>query len=128
MNDSNRFSLRKRLKSFVFAFNGIKNLVYKEHNARIHFLALFCAVGLGIFFNIELTEWIAIIIVSGMVILSELFNTAIEQLADFVEPEWNSKIGLIKDLSAGAVLVSVIISLVVGGLIFIPKIIGIIMS
>ena len=117
------FSLRKRLKSFHFAFNGIKNLIKNEHNARIHIVALICVIGFGIFFRIELTEWIAIIVVAGLVILTELFNTAVERLADFVEPERNVKIGLIKDYCAGAVLISAIISLIVGGLIFIPKII-----
>ncbi len=126
MNNTERFSLRKRLKSFSFAFNGIRNLIIKEHNSRIHFIALVFVIGLGIFFEIELTEWIAITIVSGLVILTELFNTAVERLADFVEPEWNEKIGLIKDYCAGAVLISAIISLIVGGLIFTPKIIEII--
>ena len=126
MNNSDRFSVKKRLKSFSFAFNGIKYLIIKEHNARIHIVALICVIGFGIFFNIKLTEWIAITIVVGLVILSELFNTTVERLADFVEPEWNIKIGLIKDYCAGAVLVSAIISLIVGGLIFIPRIINLI--
>lgn len=116
------FSLRKRLKSFNYAFNGIGNLIKREHNARIHIFALICVIGLGIFFRIGLTEWIAITIVAGLVILTELFNTAVERLADFVEPEWNDKIGLIKDYCAGAVLISATISVIVGGLIFIPKI------
>lgn len=79
------------------------------------------AIGFGILFKISLNEWIAITIVSGLVILTELINTAIEQLADFVEPERNEKIGLIKDYCAGAVLISAIIALIVGALIFTPK-------
>lgn len=122
MNKTERFSFRKRLKSFSFAFNGIRKLIINEHNARIHFCALGFVIGFGIFFQLELNEWIAITIVSGLVILSELFNTAIERFADFVEPEWNAKIGLIKDYCAGAVLLSAIIALIVGGLIFIPKV------
>ncbi len=59
-------------------------------------------------------------------ILTELFNTAIERLTDFVEPKWNEKIGVIKDYCAGAVLISATVSLIVGGLIFIPKIIEIV--
>ncbi|MEZ4912909.1 MAG: diacylglycerol kinase family protein [Chitinophagales bacterium] len=109
------------MKSFRFAFNGICNLIKKEHNARIHFVALMGAIGFGILFKISLNEWIAITIVSGLVILTELINTAIEQLADFVEPERNEKIGLIKDYCAGAVLISAIIALIVGALIFTPK-------
>ena len=126
MNTSDKFSLRKRLKSFLFAFNGLKNLIYNEHNARIHFIALFCVVGLGIFFEITLIEWIAVTIISGLVILAELFNTAIERLADFIEPQWNNKIGIIKDYCAAAVLIAATISLIVGGLIFIPRILAMI--
>ncbi len=126
MNKIESFSLRKRLKSFIYAFNGIRNLIKREHNARIHIFALICVTGLGIFFRIGLTEWIAITIVAGLVILTELFNTAIERLTDFVEPKWNEKIGVIKDYCAGAVLISATVSLIVGGLIFIPKIIEIV--
>tara|TARA_Y100000385_G_C12732531_1_gene483349 strand:+ start:243 stop:647 length:405 start_codon:yes stop_codon:yes gene_type:complete len=124
--ESNRFLLRKRVMSFRFAFNGIKNLIKYEHNARIHLAALLCVIGLGIVLEIELTEWIAISIVSGLVILTELLNTAVEKLADFVESEWNESIGIIKDYCAGAVLISAVISIIVGGLIFMPKIMAVI--
>jgi len=123
-----RFLFRNRLKSFRFAFNGIKNLIKNEHNARIHIVALICVIGLGIFFKIELTEWIAITIVSGLVIIIELFNTAVERLADFVESDLNDKIEIIKDYCAGAVLISSLTSIIVGGLIFIPKIIEMIIN
>lgn len=115
--------MRSRVQSFSYAFKGITNLLKSEPNARIHFVAAICAVILGILFKISTFEWVSVVIVIGLVFLSELLNTAIEKLADMVDPEWNIKIGQIKDLSAGAVLVSAIISLIVGGLIFIPKVI-----
>ena len=115
------FSIKKRLRSFRFAIIGIKNLIINEHNARIHLTALLVVIGLGLFFKLELMEWVAITIVSGIVILTELINTAIENLADIVEPNWNEKISKIKDYSAGAVLVAAIVSVIVGGVIFIPK-------
>ena len=118
------FSINKRLQSFRFAIKGIKNLIINEHNARIHLTALLVVIGLGLFFKLELMEWVAITIVSGIVILTELINTAIENLADIVEPKWNEKIGKIKDYSAGAVLVAAIISVIVGGVIFTPKFIA----
>ena len=123
LKESDRFSLRKRLNSFRFALKGLKNLIKSEHNARIHFVALISVIGLGIIFKINVSEWIAITIVSGLVILTELLNTAVERLADFVESEWNDSIGIIKDYCAGAVLIAALISVFVGGLIFIPKII-----
>ncbi len=109
--------------SFRFAFNGIKNLIKYEHNARIHLVSLICVIVFGIILKLDLAEWIAISIVSGLVILTELLNTAIEKLADFVESDWHEKIGIIKDYCAGAVLISAVISTIVGGLIFMPKII-----
>lgn len=123
MKESNKFSIRKRVKSFSFAFKGLKNLLKFEHNARIHLAAAIFVILLGIVFKVDTTEWISLTIVIGLVILSELFNTAIEKLADFVEPELNNKIGQIKDYAAAGVLISVIVSLIVGGLIFIPRII-----
>ncbi len=122
MNDLEKFSIRERFKSFSFAFNGLKNLIKSEHNARIHLIAMIFVIVFGILLKIDLAEWISITIVVGLVFLSELFNTAIENLSDIVEPEWNIKIGQIKDYSAGAVLISATISILVGGLIFIPKI------
>ena len=121
MPKKENFSIKKRLQSFRFAIKGIKNLIINEHNARIHLTALLVVIGLGLFFKLELMEWVAITIVSGIVILTELINTAIENLADIVEPKWNEKIGKIKDYSAGAVLVAAIVSIIVGSVIFIPK-------
>lgn len=123
MKKSGNFSLRKRLMSFRFAFNGITNLIKKEHNARIHIIALICVIGLGLLFKIGVNDWIAITIVSGLVILTELLNTAVERLADFIESDWDDRIGIIKDYCAGAVLISAVISVIVGALIFIPKLI-----
>ena len=121
MPKKENFSIKKRLQSFRFAIKGVKNLIINEHNARIHLTALLVIICLGLFFKLELMEWVAITIVSGIVILTELINTAIENLADIVEPKWNEKIGKIKDYSAGAVLVAAIVSVIVGGIIFIPK-------
>ena len=126
MPKKENFSIKKRLQSFRFAIKGIKNLIINEHNARIHLTALLVVIGLGLFLKLELMEWVAITIVSGIVILTELINTAIENLADIVEPKWNEKIGKIKDYSAGAVLVAAIVSVIVGGIIFIPKFIALI--
>jgi diacylglycerol kinase (ATP) len=122
MDTSNRFSLKKRMKSFVFAFNGLRSLFKREHNASIHLVSMLIAVVLGFYLHIELFEWLAISIVIALVFMAELFNTAIERLADFVEPAWNNKIGLIKDYCAAAVLTTAFVSLIVGGIIFIPKI------
>ena len=123
MKESARFSISKRFKSFSFAFNGLLNLIKNEHNARIHMAAAICVVILGILLHISRTEWILLTIAVGLVFISELFNTALEKLSDIVDPEWNINIRQIKDYSAGAVLISAVIALITGGLIFIPRII-----
>jgi diacylglycerol kinase len=124
--NSDRFSLKSRLYSFKFAFNGLWSLLKNEHNSRIHFLAAVVAITLGIIFNIDHYEWSLLIIVIGIVFLTELLNTALETLADFVNPECNEQIKKVKDYAAAAVLISAIISVAVGGLIFIPKILNLI--
>lgn len=110
--------------SFKFAFQGLLSLVKNEHNARIHLLATILAIVLGIVMKISVTEWALLTIVIGLVFISELFNTAIEKLADFVHPEWNDQIKKVKDYAAAAVFISAIIALVAGGLIFIPRILA----
>lgn len=120
---NNGFTFRKRLKSFVYAFRGIRLLIGREPNARIHCFAAICALVLGFALHISSTEWIAITIVIGLVFAFEAINSSIEALADLVSPEYNEAIKHTKDLAAGAVLLSALSALVVGLLIFIPKLI-----
>ena len=122
--NTNKFSIKSRLNSFKFAFQGLLSLVKNEHNARIHLFATILAIVLGIVMKISVTEWALLTIVIGLVFISELFNTAIEKLADFVHPEWNDQIKKVKDYAAAAVFISAIIALVAGGLIFIPRILA----
>jgi diacylglycerol kinase len=116
------FSIAKRLKSFVYAFNGFKVLIKEEHNARIHLVATFLTIGLGAWLEISLSEWIAIIFAIGFVFAMEIVNSAIENLADFVTTEKHETIKKVKDLAASAVLISSICALIIGLIIFIPKI------
>ncbi|TAL63554.1 MAG: diacylglycerol kinase family protein [Bacteroidetes bacterium] len=120
--DSGKFSFKARLESFRFAFRGLWLLLKNEHNSRIHLLAMIIAAGLGIFLKISPSEWSLLIIVIGIVFLTELLNSSLETLSDFVNPERNDQIRKAKDYAAAAVLISAIIALVTGGLIFIPKI------
>jgi len=118
------FSFRKRLQSFGYAFNGIRLLTKGEHNAWIHCFVTICVIIAGIFFKLSGTEWIAIVIVIGMVLAAEAINSAIEVLSDYVSPNYNQAIKRVKDLSAGAVLLTAIAAAITGLIIFIPKLIG----
>lgn len=118
---NNGFTLRKRLRSFRFAFNGIRLLVTCEHNAWIHCFIAACVIITGCIVKLSATEWIAITMAIGMVLAAEAFNSAIEALADAVSPDYNEAIKRTKDLAAGAVLLLAIASAVIGLIIFIPK-------
>ena len=113
------FTFRKRARSFKFAFNGIKLLITKEHNAWIHCFAAVCVLIAGMVFGLSRMEWIAVTIVIGAVLAAEAVNSSIEALADLVSPEYNEAI---KRTAAGAVLLMAIAAAIVGFVIFIPKI------
>lgn len=116
------FTLRKRLKSFKFAFNGIRLLITREHNAWIHCFAAICVIIAGFAFDISTTEWIAVTFAIGTVLAAEAVNSSIEAIADLVSPEYNEAIKRTKDLAAGAVLIFAISAAIVGLIIFVPKI------
>lgn len=119
----NRFSVSNRLKSYKYAFNGLRVLFKEEHNSRIHFLATAIVIAASIYFSLNTLEWVAIIFSIGLVIAVEIINTAMENMANFLTTEKNEKIKRIKDLSAAAVLISVATAVSIGLIIFLPKIV-----
>ena len=115
------FNLKDRIKSFGFAINGLKLLLKNEHNARVHLVASIGVI-IGCFvFTLSTIEICLVLFSIGLVFIIELLNTAIENISNFVEPEWNKKIGEIKDYSAAAVLIAALVSCLIGLVIFIPK-------
>ena len=112
----------KTLSSFKFAFNGIYRLAKSERNFKIHLTASLLVTLAGIYFKISTTEWLAQCIIIGMVLSLEALNTAIEHLANYVQPKKDEKIALIKDIAAGGVLIVAIIAIIIANLIYIPKI------
>ena len=113
---SKPFSIAERLKSFVYAFKGIKYSVLTQHNFQIHIALAIIAVLLGFLLKITVLEWVSIIIVIGMVLAAEIFNTSIEELVNLVSPERNKKAGITKDLAAGAVLILSITAFITGNI------------
>lgn len=123
MKSSNPFSISQRFKSFKYAFAGLKTLFLEEHNARIHLVSMVIAIVLGFVFKISLNEWISLIVVMGLVFICELINTSLEAMADFASTEKHPQIKKVKDLAAASVLISAVVALLVGIIIFYPKII-----
>ena len=115
------FTLRKRLRSFRFAFNGIRLLVTREHNAWIHCFITVCVLITGGIVGLSGMEWIVIALTIGIVLAAEAINSSIEALADFVSLDYHEAIKRTKDLAAGAVLILAIAAACVGLIIFIPK-------
>ena len=124
MKTNQPFSILKRLKCFTFAFNGLKILVQEEHNSWIHIAITICVVLAGFLLQISLIEWVAVVLCAGLVFALELVNSAIENMADFVSPQKDKIIGKVKDLSAAAVLIAAICSVIVGLIVFLPKIVA----
>jgi len=120
--NNEKFSFRKRWKSFGYAFNGLKILFAEEHNSRIHLVAAVLAIALGWTLRLSLIEWVAISLVIGAVFAAELFNSAIENLADHLAPQKHEKIKKVKDMAAAAVLVCAITGVAVACFVFLPKI------
>lgn len=116
-----KFSVLNRIRSFIPAFNGLKILIKEEHNSRIHLLAALLVIIASIIFKLSAIEWVAVIFATGFVFVSEIFNSAIENITDFISPLKNETIKKIKDLAAAGVLISSFTSLVIGSIIFLPK-------
>ncbi len=126
LSEKKRFSLVARAKSFANALRGIVVFLKTTHNAWIHLFVMFLAICLGIFLGISPIEWMFIVFASGFVVVTEAINTAIEIDIDLTSPNYHPYARDTKDVAAGAVLISVLSALVIGGIIFLPKIIPLI--
>ncbi len=111
------------ISSFGYASRGILKLFRTERNASIHLAATILVIILGIYLEVNITEWCLLVLSVGMVFGAEGLNTAIEQIVDLVSPEIHDKAGMAKDIAAGGVLLSAICAAIVGALIFVPKIV-----
>ena len=115
--------MKKRIQSFKYAGKGVL-CVSRETNFRIHLAAAAAATALGFCLGISAGEWIAVLLCFAAVMSAEAFNSAIEELVDFVSPGRHEKAGRIKDIAAGAVLITAILAAVIGCIVFLPKIIA----
>ena len=115
--------MNKFLNGFYFAWKGISYSFSTQPNFRIHCLIALFVINSGFYFALNTVEWLWIIAATAVVFIAELFNSALETLVNLVSPEFNPKAGHVKDISAAAVLIAAIMALIIGVLIFLPKII-----
>lgn len=123
-----KFSLRKRARSFGYAFAGIQTLLRDEHNSRIHVFAMACVVVAGFLLDISAMEWCVVALCCGGVLMAEAMNSAVEALADLVSPDFHPLVKKAKDVGAAGVLMMAIAAATAGLIIFLPKLTGVIAS
>lgn len=115
--------MSRLIKSFEYAWQGIRSVFSTEANMKIHAGVAVLVIVAGFLLKISPLEWIAALFCMGLVFCAEMFNTAIELLVDKVSPQKDPVAGKVKDIAAGAVLIAACISVVVGVIIFLPKLI-----
>jgi len=117
-------SFIKLLRSFGFAFKGIGYAIATQLNFRVHLVAALIALFMGFWLKISWEEWRWVMLCITLVLVVELLNTAIETLTDLISPGYNEKAGHVKDVAAGAVVITALFALTTGVIIFLPKLIN----
>ena len=120
MNSERNFFLN-RIKSVKYAAKGFWILITSEKSIIAQVIIGIVMTIIGFLMNISATEWLFQITAIAIVLVAESLNTAIEKMADFIHPDYNTKIGFIKDISAGAAFFAAIFAVIIGLIIYIPK-------
>lgn len=115
--------MKRFLKGFYYAFNGLSYTFRTQLNFRVQCLTAVLILGLCLYLDISAMEWLWIIAAMCLVFMAELGNTAIEILVDLISPEYKPKAGIIKDTSAAVVLIAAVLALLTGIIILLPKLI-----
>jgi len=110
-----------RLKSIGFALQGAIKLITTEHSVMVQSSIAVLLIIAGFYFEISREEWMFQTLSIGLVLSVESLNTAVEKIADYIHPEFNQRIGFIKDIAAGAVFFAAMVAIIIGCLIYIPK-------
>ncbi|MGG6230430.1 diacylglycerol kinase family protein [Tenacibaculum sp. SDUM215027] len=125
MKNPNDGFLKGRIRSIKFALKGMWLLITTEDSIKAQLFFGLIATLLGFYFKISTTEWMIQTLIIGLILVAEALNTAIEKVADFIHPDYHKRIGFIKDIAAGAPAFAAVISLIIAGIIYLPKIIAI---
>lgn len=122
-NHDRKWTLRNRLRSFSFAFAGLTFLLKTQHNSWIHLAVTGVVLAAGALLQISSIEWCVVALAAASVWITETLNSAIEVLTDLVSPEFHPIAGQVKDLAAAAVLIAAVGSVIVGVIVFLPRLI-----
>ena len=121
MNNQENGFVIGRIKSLKFAIKGFWLLMTTEHSIMVQMAIGVLMSLVGWWLDISATEWILQVLAIGLVLVAESLNTAVEKICDFIHPDYNERIGFIKDISAGAVTFSAITAIIIGLIIYLPK-------
>lgn len=110
--------MRKFLNAFVFAAQGIYAAIRTQRNLRIHFVVAVTVTAFSFFYSLSKAEYVLLILTFGSVIVSEMFNTAVEAVVDICSPQYSKIAKFAKDTAAGAVFVSAVLAVVIGFILF----------
>jgi len=121
-----KYRNKNLFRSFKYAFSGYLSAYKEEQNMRIHTFMAFAVLIMGLILKVSATEWLFLVLMIGLVITAEIVNTVIENLVDLVIKEQNNRVKIIKDCSAACVMIISMTALIIGLIIFVPKIIELI--
>jgi diacylglycerol kinase (ATP) len=124
MTDRNRLTFDGRIRSIAFALRGVRIMLASQHNAWIHAAATIVVGLAGAVLGLSWAEWCWIVLAVVAVWTAEALNTAFEFLTDVASPSFHPIAGKAKDVAAGAVLLAAIGAVIIGGLVFGPKILA----
>lgn len=109
---------------FGYAWNGLMELWRTETNFKIHCAACIVVIIISFLLRLSAVEWTIVFIAIGIVFITEIFNTTVERMIDYIKPNIHPLAGVIKDIAAGGVFIAAIMSAIIGFLIFLPKILA----
>jgi len=118
--------LRRHKVSFDHAIDGFFYTIKSQPNFRFHLIAMVSVILMGVYFSISISEWLILVFTFNTVLVAEMINTSIESIVDLITSERREDAKVAKDVAAGMVLVSATLSVVVGLIIFLPKLINVI--
>jgi diacylglycerol kinase (ATP) len=123
MTENKPLTFDGRIRSVKFALRGIRIMVASQHNAWIHAIATVVVVAAGVVVRLSASEWSWIVLAIGSVWTAEALNTAFEFLTDVASPDFHPLAEKAKDVAAGAVLLSAMGAVIIGALVFWPKVV-----
>lgn len=121
MSSGSKETKSRKWVGFSFAWNGLKEVIKTERNFRIHCVITLFVIAFSFFVGLSLMEWGVLVLAITFVLTMEMLNSAIERVMDFLSPEHHPLVGKIKDITAGAVFVAALASVIIGCILFIPK-------